>query len=215
MAGAPLSRLAKQNLQTRLRAARVRTIANTKGALLWQTGSMSEKATGYTTLGGDMEGDYSPLGNLPKTVEELLLFQELDLARKNGNFMLADVLTILLKKTIASAELEENQDDQSDLAPFPILDACFDMFFGEKLGYHDILGQIEKRLGKDNLLGIDDDYANKLEPWIKNCITRFMRSVFKWVQMCQNIHLFNVDLDRERALQIPTVQTLEWLRMDD
>jgi NAD+ synthase (glutamine-hydrolysing) len=212
MIGGPLSRLAKQNLQARLRATLVRTIANSKGAILWQTGSMSEKATGYTTLGGDMEGDYSPISNVPKTVEELLLMRELELAK--WNIPLAKVLRKLLEETVASAELEEDQDDQSELAPFPVLDTCFKMFFGEKLGYHDILAQIEARLGSEQLLAIDKDYSEKMKGWVRNCLTRFLRSVYKWIQMCQGIHLLDVDLDRERALQIPAVQSLEWLRMD-
>lgn len=211
MAGEPLSRLAKQNLQARLRACRVRTIANTKSALLWQTGSMSEKATGYTTLGGDMEGDYSPLTNVPKTVEELLLFRELELAKDNP--ALEKVIRKLLEETVASAELEAGQDDQSELAPFPVIDTCYKMFFGEKLGYKDILEQVEARIGSEQLMAVDPNYQKKLEGWVVKCITRFMQSVYKWVQMCQGIHLIDIDLDRERALQIPTVQSLEWLRM--
>ena len=146
MQGCPLTKLAKQNLQARLRATRVRTIANTIGGLLWQTGNMSEKATGYTTLGGDMEGDYAPLTNVPKTVEELLLLRELDRARED-NPELAKVIYKMLFETEATAELDENQNDQRDLAPFPVVDTCYKMFFGEKLGYKDILGQIEARLG--------------------------------------------------------------------
>jgi len=213
--GHPLTRLARQNLQARLRAARVRTIANSKDALLWQTGSMSEKATGYTTLGGDMEGDYSPLSDVPKTVEELLLWQEYDLDMKRGDYGLAAVIKRILQDTIASAELEEDQDDQSELAPFPVIDMCFSMFFGEKLSYQEIINQIEDRLGKNQLKTLDDDYKNKIEGWVKNCIRRFINSVFKWIQMCQGIHLLDVDLDRERALQIPAVQSLEWLQMYD
>ncbi len=42
--------------------------ANTSGALFLQTGNMSEKALGYTTVGGDLEGAFSVIANLPKTV---------------------------------------------------------------------------------------------------------------------------------------------------
>ena len=38
------------------------------GALFLQTGNMSEKAVGYTTIGGDLEGALSVIANVPKTV---------------------------------------------------------------------------------------------------------------------------------------------------
>jgi NAD+ synthase (glutamine-hydrolysing) len=38
----------------------------------------------------------------------------------------------------------------------------------------------------------------------------FSRSIFKWVQSPIAIHLGSLDLDRERALQLPVVQRTEW-----
>ena len=47
--------------------------ANSSGALFLQTGDMSEKAVGYTTIGGDLEGALSVIANVPKTVVSALL----------------------------------------------------------------------------------------------------------------------------------------------
>ena len=47
--------------------------ANSSGALFLQTGDMSEKAVGYTTIGGDLEGALSVIANVPKTVVMALL----------------------------------------------------------------------------------------------------------------------------------------------
>ena len=47
--------------------------ANSSGALFLQTGDMSEKAVGYTTIGGDLEGALSVIANVPKTVVIALL----------------------------------------------------------------------------------------------------------------------------------------------
>ena len=65
--------MTRQNVQARLRGQRMWNWANTSGALFLQTGDMSEKAVGYTTIGGDLEGALSVIANVPKTVVEALL----------------------------------------------------------------------------------------------------------------------------------------------
>ena len=42
-------------------------------------------------------------------------------------------------------------------------------------------------------------------------IRLFRVSIFKWVQAPQSVHLGSLDLDRERALQIPVITSGEWL----
>ena len=38
----------------------------------------------------------------------------------------------------------------------------------------------------------------------------FTQSIFKWVQAPLAIHVGSLELDRERALQLPVVQRTEW-----
>mgnify|MGYP003809034825 CR=1 FL=1 len=47
----------------------------------------------------------------------------------------------------------------------------------------------------------------------KECYVRklFFRNIYKWLQSPQAVHLSDVDLDHERALQIPVVQSWEWI----
>ena len=40
----------------------------------------------------------------------------------------------------------------------------------------------------------------------------FTRSIYKWVQSPLALHVGSLDLDRERALQLPVVQKNEWGR---
>ena len=47
--------------------------SNSSGGLFLQTGNMSEKAVGYTTIGGDLMGALGVLANVPKTVVMYLL----------------------------------------------------------------------------------------------------------------------------------------------
>jgi NAD+ synthase (glutamine-hydrolysing) len=57
----------------RLRAQRMWNWANSSGGLFLQTGNMSEKAVGYTTIGGDLMGALAVIANVPKTVVMVLL----------------------------------------------------------------------------------------------------------------------------------------------
>jgi NAD+ synthase (glutamine-hydrolysing) len=40
----------------------------------------------------------------------------------------------------------------------------------------------------------------------------FTQSIYKWVQAPLSLHIGNLDLERERALQLPVVQKREWER---
>ena len=73
LGGQPPGAMTRQNVQARLRGQRMWNWANSSGALFLQTGDMSEKAVGYTTIGGDLEGALSVIANVPKTVVEALL----------------------------------------------------------------------------------------------------------------------------------------------
>src|SRR5204863_2839277 len=73
LGSAALTPVTEQNIQARLRAQRMWNWANSSGALFLQTGNMSEKAVGYTTVGGDLEGALSVIANVPKTVVIALL----------------------------------------------------------------------------------------------------------------------------------------------
>jgi len=60
--------ITQQNIQARIRAERMWNWANSAHGLFLQPGDMSERAVGYTTIGGDLEGGLSVIANVPKTV---------------------------------------------------------------------------------------------------------------------------------------------------
>jgi len=49
---------------------------------------------------------------------------------------------------------------------------------------------------------------------LDTCASRFTvlfsQSIYKWVQSPLSLHVGSLDLDRERALQMPVVQKNEW-----
>jgi len=181
--------------------------SNSSAGLFLQTGNMSEKAVGYTTVGGDLMGGYSLIGNLPKTVIIELL------GYLYGKYKWEALGKLLATK--ASAELVDDQEDEKDLMPFDVLDACFVLFAGEKMMPKEIYLTLREKWTDDEFRQMRADYTKgMLKQWVKKFATLFMRSIYKWVQSPETVHLGNLDLDRERALQLPVVQSLEWLNLD-
>jgi NAD+ synthase (glutamine-hydrolysing) len=186
--------ITQQNVQARLRGQRMWNWANTTGALFLQTGNMSEKAAGYTTVGGDLEGAFSVIANLPKTVVMALLDRLLQRYGFAG-----------IQKTLATTpgpELAEKQAGEAELMPFEILDACLYLYGAEKLATDEVAAALPSL------------FPERDPAMLRACAEKFARlftqSIFKWVQSPLAIHVGSLDLDRERALQLPVVQRTEW-----
>ncbi|MBI4437845.1 NAD(+) synthase [Candidatus Uhrbacteria bacterium] len=189
-----LSPQVEQNIQARVRGERMWNLANECQGLWLQTSNMSEKAVGYTTIGGDMMGAYGLIANLPKTVviEFLRWWYE-----KTGLWILS-----VLDTSTASAELQDGQSDENDLMPFPILDACFALFVGEKMTIEEVKVVLQQMWSDEP----------RIPEWVDRFARLFLNSIFKWVQTPLCAHLGSLDLDRERALQLPVVQDRSWMR---
>ena len=50
----------------------------------------------------------------------------------------------------------------------------------------------------------------QLDAWAARFARLFTASIYKWVQAPLSLHVGNLDLERERALQLPVVQHSEW-----
>ena len=124
--GEALTALARQNVQARVRAERMWTWANAAGGLFLQTSNMSEKAVGYVTIGGDGEGALSVIANVPKTVVNYLLDWLLREDPGRGHPPHA-------ARSPRAPSWRADQEDERELMPFPVLDACFALFAGEKM----------------------------------------------------------------------------------
>jgi len=192
----PLSAITEQNIQARLRAQRMWNWANTSGALFLQTGNMSEKAVGYTTVGGDLMGALAVIANVPKTVVMYLLDYLLEKTQSEG-------IRMVLAKP-AGPELAQNQVGEEELMPFPVLDACFHLFAGEKLLPDEVEQALETMF--------PEIPTERLHSHVDKFVRLFLQSIFKWVQSPLSLHIGNLDLERERALQLPVVTRAEWTK---
>ncbi|GEN06752.1 NAD+ synthase (glutamine-hydrolysing) [Myxococcus fulvus] len=196
LGGAPVTAITEQNIQARLRAQRMWNWSNSCGGLFLQTGNMSEKSVGYTTIGGDLMGALAVISNVPKTVVMYLL----DYLQETTG--LEGIRKVLAKP--AGPELAHNQVGEEELMPFPILDACFYLFAAEKLTPAEMLQALTAMFPE-----VD---ATRLSGHVDKFVRLFNQSIYKWVQSPLSLHIGNLDLDRERALQLPVVTGSEWLR---
>jgi NAD+ synthase (glutamine-hydrolysing) len=192
--GQALTPITVQNVQARLRAQRMWNWANSSGGLFLQTGNMSEKAVGYTTIGGDLMGALAVISNVPKTVVMFLLDYLFEQHHYEG------IKAVIARP--AGPELAPNQVGEEELMPFPILDACFHLFAGEKLAPSDVLAAVSAMF--------PEVPAPTLEEYVRRFVKLFTQSIYKWVQSPISLHVGNLDLDRERALQLPVVTQTEW-----
>jgi NAD+ synthase (glutamine-hydrolysing) len=186
--------LTLQNIQARLRAQRMWNWSNSSGGLFLQTGNMSERAVGYTTVGGDLMGSLAVIANLPKTVVMYLLDY---LAQQTG---LQGIRKVLARP--AGPELAPNQIGEEELMPFPVLDACFHLFAEEKL--------LPVEMTDTLAAMFPDQSREQLQGHVEKFTRLFLQSIYKWVQAPLSLHVGNLDLDRERALQLPVVTQSGW-----
>lgn len=88
--------------------------------------------------------------------------------------------------------------------PFPILDACFYLFAGEKLVPSEMQVALEAMFPEVE--------GARLRGYVEKFIRLFLQSIYKWVQAPLSLHIGNLDLDRERALQLPVVTSSDWTK---
>lgn len=118
----------EENIQARLRGLTLMAMSNKFGSLLLTTGNKSEVAVGYCTLYGDMNGGFSVLSDVPKTmVFELAAWMNTDacpLQRKlDGEVIPVNTIT-----KPPSAELRPDQKDSDSLPPYDVLDNIIERY---------------------------------------------------------------------------------------
>jgi NAD+ synthase (glutamine-hydrolysing) len=192
--GGKVTELTRQNIQARIRGQRMWNWSNSSGALFLQTGDMSEKAVGYTTIGGDLEGALSVIANVPKTVVNALL------ARLHRRFGFSGIAACLA--TPPGPELADKQSAEAELMPFPVIDACLHLYAAEKMSS----AEVEQAL----VSLFPESTPEQARQWATRFARMFTHSIYKWVQSPLSLHVGSLDLDRERALQMPVVQKVEW-----
>lgn len=184
-----------QNLQARTRSLIIWTIANAHQAMLLTTGNMSEAAVGYATMDGDSSGCLDPIGNLPKT----LVSRWLEWARNFHNIHALDEV-FAQPPSAELRPLEKNQADESDLMPYPVLDAFVEWFMVRRMSPAEIYACAQNQLSAY--------YQNSEE--IRRDIKRFIelatRAQWKRARFANSFLILPFNIAPSDGLQWPCLQ---------
>ncbi|MBI4558456.1 MAG: NAD(+) synthase [Candidatus Hydrogenedentes bacterium] len=185
--------LARQNLQARVRGNMMLNWANSANALLLVTSNLSEAAVGYTTTGGDNQGGYSPIANVPKTLVSLLVQH---IAKRDNLRALQKVLAIP-----PSAELAPDQRDEADLMPYVILDDLMYLFAKRRMSLVDCWRILCHRHKDHN--------AEQLRTWTARFGKLFVHNQWKREQLPVTMKVMDLDLDPKTGFRFPVTQSIE------
>lgn len=185
--------LARQNLQARVRGNMMLNWANSIGGLLLVTSNLSEAAVGYTTTGGDNQGGYSPIANVPKSILSALLGY---LAERDGIKAMQHVLAIP-----PTAELAPDQRDEADLMPYIILDDLLFLLAKRRMPLADCWRVLCHRYpGEDR---------EQLRKWTADFGKRFVANQWKRDQHPVTMKVMDVDLDPKTGFRFPVTQSIQ------
>ncbi|MBI5091011.1 MAG: NAD(+) synthase [Candidatus Hydrogenedentes bacterium] len=185
--------LARQNLQARVRGAMMLNWANSAGGLLLVTSNLSEAAVGYTTTGGDNQGGYSPIANVPKSLISHLLAY---IAKRDGVKSLQRVLDIP-----PSAELAPDQRDEADLMPYIVLDDLLYLYGRRRLSLADCWRVLCHRY--------TDQTPEQLRDWTGRFGKLFSYNQWKREQLPVTMKVMDLDLDPKTGFRFPVTQSIQ------
>jgi len=188
-----VSHLALQNLQARIRGAIMLNWSNSAKGLVLVTSNLSEAAVGYTTTGGDNQGGYSPIANVPKTLVTTLLDY---ISKRDGVTSLQKVLA-----QPPSAELDENQTDEEDLMPYAVLDDLLYLFAERRMSLPDSWRVMAYRRPEHD--------AEQLRRWTSDFGRLFAYNQWKREQLPASLKVLELDLDPKTGFRFPVTQSIE------
>src|SRR5690606_20653761 len=132
----PLTGVAEENLQARIRGMIWMGIANQENRLVLATGNKSELSVGYSTMYGDAVGAFAPLKDVPKTMVWRLARWRNRVATEKGETPPIPENSITKPP---SAELRPGQLDTDSLPPYDVLDPMLEDYVEEDAGAADLI----------------------------------------------------------------------------
>ncbi len=170
-----------QNIQARSRSPIIWMLANIKNRVLLTTSNRSEGSVGYATMDGDTSGSLAPISSVDKVfIRKWLAFAEEDL----GYTGLAKINS--LAPTAELRPKDQNQTDEDDLMPYPILLAIEQLAIRDHQSPKEVFENLKTK-------GLEDEVL------LKNHIIKFYqlwsRNQWKRERLAPAFHLdeFNVD----------------------
>ncbi len=180
--------LALQNIQARSRGPSVWMLANLRSALLLSTSNRSEAAVGYATMDGDTCGGLSPINGIDKAfLRHWLRWHESCVPALSA-----------VNEQQPTAELRppgHGQTDETDLMPYPLLDAIENAAIGDK---HTPLETFQEMRAQFPQYEVRD-----LAGWVERFFDLWCRNQWKRERYAPSFHLDDKNLDPKTWCRFP------------
>ncbi len=178
-----------QNIQARARSPIIWMLANINNALLITTSNRSEGSVGYTTMDGDTSGSIAPIAAIDKNfiinwlqwAEKQLGYQSLQYVNK-------------LQPTAELRPAGNNQTDETDLMPYPILQQIEELAIHKRLTPTAIYLRLKATLTVDN---------ETLKAYIIKFHKLWSRNQWKRERLAPAFHLAEYNIDPKTWYRFP------------
>ena len=176
-----------QNIQARVRSPGVWLVANIRQALLLCTSNRSEAAVGYATMDGDTSGGLAPLGGIDKVfLRHWLRWLETEGPAELGPMPVLSVVNAQ-QPTAELRPAEAAQTDESDLMPYPVLDAIERAAIRDKRAPDDVLAEMRAAFPSAD--------PAALALWVDRFFRLWSRNQWKRERYAPSFHLDDENLD--------------------
>ncbi|MEC5125933.1 NAD(+) synthase [Verrucomicrobiales bacterium BCK34] len=189
-----------QNIQARVRAPGVWMLTNIRNALLLATSNRSEAAVGYATMDGDTCGGLSPISGIDKDfLRQWLRWLETEGCRPDIKPIAALSVINAQAPTAELRPSEENQTDESDLMPYPILDAIERLAIRDKKLPREVWELMcEKHTEYD---------SGQMKRWVIKFFQLWSRNQWKRERYAPGFHLDDKNLDPKTWCRFPILSS--------
>ena len=184
-----------QNIQARVRGPSVWMLANIRGALLLSTSNRSEAAVGYATMDGDTCGGLSPIAGIDKAFLRRWLHW-LETTGPTGMHPIPALHEVNVQTPTAELRPpDQEQTDEGDLMPYPVLDVIERLAIGDKLPPADCLEILRNEF---------PDYdADTLQKWVARFFRLWSRNQWKRERYAPSFHVDDKNLDPKTWCRFP------------
>lgn len=191
--------LALQNIQARVRSPGIWMLANIRNSLLLATSNRSEAAVGYATMDGDTSGGLSPVGGIDKAfLRRWLIWLEME-----GSKLIPTIPALKyvngLQPTAELRPSDRGQTDESDLMPYPVLDAIERAAIRDKRAPLAVYILIREQF---------PDYpAPQLKEWVLKFFRLWCRNQWKRERYAPSFHVDDENLDPKTWCRFPILSS--------
>jgi NAD+ synthase (glutamine-hydrolysing) len=188
--------LALQNIQARTRAPGIWMWAGLHRHLLLTTSNRSEAAVGYATMDGDTAGSLAPIAGVEKTFLRYWLAWLCENASPFGGPFASLNAIVDQAPTAELRPLGQEQTDEADLMPYPVLDALEHAMVFERRSVKECHETIQDQFGHQY-------DASSLKQWTLNFIRLFSQNQWKRERIAPAFHLDDNSLDPKTWARFP------------